>query len=157
MAFCRAIAQPDHPFPRVAHVIAALLERLRRDARQRLVGRARQRVPLEHTVQPVEEVPHDGDAEVALRQFAQQRIAELDAAALAAQNATPSGQVGDRLAGGAGVDLLVGSAGNDTLYGSIGFDVLQGDSGNDNLSAGDGGADAIAGGAATVLTTVNQP
>ncbi|MDP1612945.1 MAG: VCBS domain-containing protein [Sulfuritalea sp.] len=54
-------------------------------------------------------------------------------AALAAENATPSGLQGEALSGGAGDDLAIGGVGNDVLFGGTGDDILIGGAGDDDI------------------------
>ena len=54
-------------------------------------------------------------------------------AAIAAENAAPSGQQGEALSGGDGDDLTVGGTGNDVLFGGTGDDILVAGAGNDDI------------------------
>ncbi|MHB9119164.1 MAG: putative Ig domain-containing protein [Burkholderiales bacterium] len=63
-------------------------------------------------------------------------------AALAQQNAVPTGLRGDWLAGGAGDDVLVGEASDDALNGGQGGDLILGGAGDDNIN-GDLEADQV--------------
>lgn len=61
-------------------------------------------------------------------------------AAIAAQNAAPSGAQGEALSGGDGNDLAIGGTGNDVLFGGTGDDILVAGAGNDDIDG-----DAMAG------------
>lgn len=54
-------------------------------------------------------------------------------AAIAAQNAAPSGTQGEALSGGDGDDLAIGGTGNDVLFGGTGDDILVAGAGNDDI------------------------
>ena len=77
VAFLGAVAEADDPFRGMAHMIGAFLFRFRRDRRQRRIARAHHRAPIEVGEGRVEELPHHGAGEIAVRLFQQQQIAVL--------------------------------------------------------------------------------
>ena len=77
VAFLGAVAEPNDPFRGMADVIGAFLFRLRRDRRQRRIAGAHHRAPVEIGEGRVEELPHHGAREIAVRLFQQQQIAVL--------------------------------------------------------------------------------
>ena len=77
MAFLGAVAEPHHPFRRMPDMIGAFLFRFRRDRRQRRIARFHHRAPIEIGEGRVEELPHHGAGEIAVRLFQQQQIAIL--------------------------------------------------------------------------------
>src|SRR2546423_14749854 len=79
MALVGAAAELQHPIAAVANVIARLLEHLCRDASEILVGAPLQRLCLCHRVDAEQELPSDGEGEVAFGKLDEQRVSVVDA------------------------------------------------------------------------------
>ena len=88
MGFVRSVAQSNHPFARMAQVVAHLLERLGGNRRKLLVGRFLQRIPYQHHQRAVEKIAHQRRAVVhvglriaheraVVRQLKQRVVAEV--------------------------------------------------------------------------------
>ena len=69
VAFRGAVAEPDDPFRRMPQMIGAFLLGFRRDRRQRRIGRFHHRAPVEIGERRIEELPHHGAGEIAVRLF----------------------------------------------------------------------------------------
>src|SRR5712692_6020304 len=77
MALRRAVAEADQPFAGMAQVIGGLLLGLGGDRRQRRIARARERAPEGMYEGGIEELPDDGDGEIAVGLLDQQDVAEI--------------------------------------------------------------------------------